>query len=354
MSQPTDPRETGDNISRLDKVTPVSVVIPASDVPGLSAAILEYREALDGLGRKYEVICVTDGAETDTVTALQSVSADWPELSIIPQRPWSGDDVALATAVRRANHDLILTLSGWAEVDSAELGKLFDALGENDMVVAARDGAQAPTGFQGMRRRLLDRLLTSLSGQKFSDPFCRVRLSRRQAIAEATAFGARQHFIPVVAAERGYRVTEVTLSKAKDPTSRNKYVFKPLGHMRALLDGMSLFVVLKFMRRPMRFFGSIGLPIFLVGSIATLIMVGFRLFGDAALADRPALIAFVLMIVLGAQIIAIGLVGEIMIFANAQKIKQYTVRNLIRDGQAKPVHTAPVDDPSSVKSVAGK
>ena len=353
MSQPSHPRDTTDNVSRLDRVTPDSVVIPASDVLGLSAAVADYRAALDGLGRKYEVICVTDGSETDMVTALKSVAADWPELEIIPQRPWSGDDVALATAVRRANHDLILTLSGWAEVEGAELGKLFDALDDNDMVVAARTGSEAPTGFQGIRRRLLDRVLTSLSGQKFSDPFCRVRLSRRQAIAEATAFGARQHFIPVVAAERGYRVAEVMLSPATDTANRNKYVFKPLGHMRALLDGMSLYVVLKFMRRPMRFFGSIGLPIFLVGSVATLIMVGFRLFGNAALADRPALIAFVLMIVLGAQIIAIGLVGEIMIFANAQKIKQYTVRNLIRDGKAKPVHAAEAEE-ESIKTVVGK
>ncbi len=350
MSQQSDPRDTADNVSRFDRVTPVSVVIPASDVVGLAAAVQEYRASLDALGRKYEVIVVTDGAETDTVTALKSVSADWPELAIIPQRPWNGDDVALATAVRRANHDLILTLSGWSEIDGADLGKLFDALGDNDMVVAARAGTPEPTGFQGIRRRLLDRVLTSLSGQKFSDPFCRVRLSRRQAIAEATAFGARQHFIPVVAAERGYRVAEVAVNKSADAGNRHKYVFKPLGHMRALLDGMSLYVVLKFMRRPMRFFGSIGLPIFLVGLFATLIMVGFRLFGDAALADRPALIAFVLMIVLGAQIIAIGLVGEIMIFANAQKIKQYTVRNLIRDGQAKPIHGAQEKDDTPIKA----
>lgn len=349
MSQQTPP-----NVSRLDSVTPVSVVIAANDVPGLSAAVQAYRPALDALGRKYEVIVVTDEAETDTVTALKSVSSDWPELSVIPQRPWSGDDVALATAIRRAHHDLILTLSGWAEIDGADLPKLFEALGDNDMVVAARAGSDTATGFQGLRRKLLDRVLTSLSGQNFNDPFCRVRLSRRQAIAEATAFGARQHFIPVVAAERGYRVAEVTVGKAADTANRHKYVFKPMGHMRALLDGMSLYVVLKFMRRPMRFFGSIGLPIFLVGLFATLVMVGFRLFGDAALADRPALIAFVLMIVLGAQIIAIGLVGEIMIFANAQKIKQYTVRNLIRDGQAKPVHAAKDADPSQAKSVSGK
>ena len=341
---------TSATISHIDQSAPVSVIIAASDVPGLAETIMGYRDALDALGRKYEVICVTDGAESDTVFALKAAEEKWPELDVLPQRPWNGDDVALATAVRRANHALVLTLSGWPEVAAEELANLFDQLKDNDMVVAARNGANAPTGFQGMRRKMLDSVLTSLSGQKFSDPFCRVRLARRQAIAEASAFGSRQHFIPVVAAERGYRVAEVEVAPAVASAKNARYVFKPLGHMRALLDGMSLFVVLKFMRRPMRFFGSIGLPIFLVGTIATLVLVAMRIFGDAALADRPALIAFVLMIVLGAQIIAIGLVGEIMIFANAQKIKQYTVRNLIRDGKAKQMHGAAAKGEDSSKT----
>jgi len=279
---------TSATISHIDQSAPVSVIIAASDVPGLAETIMGYRDALDALGRKYEVICVTDGAESDTVFALKAAEEKWPELDVLPQRPWNGDDVALATAVRRANHALVLTLSG--------------------------------------------------------------RLARRQAIAEASAFGSRQHFIPVVAAERGYRVAEVEVAPAVASAKNARYVFKPLGHMRALLDGMSLFVVLKFMRRPMRFFGSIGLPIFLFGTIATLVLVAMRIFGDAALADRPALIAFVLMIVLGAQIIAIGLVGEIMIFANAQKIKQYTVRNLIRDGKAKQMHGAAAKGEDSSKT----
>jgi hypothetical protein len=338
MTRATNSDDAASNITSIDSATPVSCIVAASDVPGLSGFIQSYRAALDGLGRKYELICVTDDADATTVQELKNVAADWPELSILPQRPWSGDDVALATAIRRSKYDLILTLSGWADVEPSELHKLFDALQDNDMVVAARQGANQQTGFQGLRRRLLDRLLTQLSGQKFSDPFCRVRLARRQAIAEAAAFGSRQHFIPVVAAERGYRIAEVTMTKASDPQKNSRYVFKPIGHMRALLDGISLYVVLKFMRRPMRFFGSIGLPIFLLGMISTLFIVAMRIFGDVALADRPALIVFVLMIVLGAQIIAIGLIGEIMIFANAQKIKQYTVRNRIQGGKAEPVH----------------
>ena len=99
------------------------------------------------------------------------------------------------------------------------------------------------------------------------------------------------------------------------------------------MDALMLYVVLKFLRRPMRFFGAIGLPIFLLGLLTTAVLVGYRIFGSTALADRPVLIFSVLMIVLGIQIIGLGLVGEIIIFAQSRRMKQYTVRSIQRQSE---------------------
>jgi len=88
--------------------------------------------------------------------------------------------------------------------------------------------------------------------------------------------------------------------------------------------------VLKFLRRPLRFFGAIGLPILLVGFAITMVYLMARIFGAVALADRPGLIFAVLMMVLGIQVIALGLVGEIIVFANNRKLRQYSVKALIR------------------------
>ena len=87
--------------------------------------------------------------------------------------------------------------------------------------------------------------------------------------------------------------------------------------------------------RPLRFFGSIGLPVFLAGAILTTVLVLQRLFGDAALADRPALIFGIIMVVLGIQVIAIGLVGEIIIYAGSRRLKQYEVREIIHGGETR-------------------
>jgi len=311
-----------------------SAVVAVNQVPRLADMLESYRTSLDALGRSYEVVCVTDGRETDTVAALERLAGTWPELVVLGQRPWSDDDTALQVAVKRARAELVLTLPGWPEIGADALPLLFDALGDNDMVIAARTGRDR-AGSTGLRRKLFHGLLKRLFGLSVDDPFCRVRLARKPVLEDACGLGVRQHFIPAIAAQRGYRIVEAEVPPAgAEETGHTQFVFKPLGHIRAFLDAIMLYVVLKFLRRPMRFFGAIGLPILLVGLIVTSALVAYRLFGATALADRPVLIFAVLMIVLGIQIIGLGLVGEIIIFAQSRRMKQYTVRSIQRQDAA--------------------
>ena len=92
---------------------------------------------------------------------------------------------------------------------------------------------------------------------------------------------------------------------------------------------LSLYVVLKFIHKPLRFFGTIGVPILLIGSIFTGDPGISRLFFGVPLADRPALILGALLIVLGIQVIALGLIGEIIIFVAGKRIKDYTIDRIL-------------------------
>ncbi len=317
----------------LDPAPDLSAVVAVSGVPRLAEMLQSYRADLDGLGRRYELICVTDGAEETTLAGLLQLEQDWPELVVLGQRPWSDDDAALQVAVRRARASEILTLPGWPEVNSSDLMTLCAALPGNDLVIASRSG-QARSGWKGARKSVFHWVLKRLFGTAVQDPFCRVRLARKSVMEDASALGVRQHFIPSIAAQRGYKLAEVAIEPAPAAEAEHsRFVFKPLGHLRALLDALVLYVVLKFLRRPMRFFGAIGMPILLLGLVVTATLVGFRLFADAPLADRPALIFAVMMIVLGIQIVGLGLVGEIIIFAQSRRMKQYAVKSILRQSE---------------------
>jgi hypothetical protein len=305
----------------------LSVVLAASQHSRAVDTLRQYRPALDAMGLGYEVLCVVEATAQSAPADLVELARAWPELQIFARRPWSGEDAELGTAYKRAKGDLILTLPPWMEVAPAELPKLFERIGEGDMVIANRD-AQPIGGFQ---QRLLKRAFRLIFGHTVSDVFSRVRLSRRAVLEEVGGFGVRQHFIPAIAAERGYRVVEADVRTAEG--TAGSFAFRPAGRVSALFDAMTLFVVLKFLRRPLRFFGSIGLPILVAGALLTLALIVGRLFFEMSLADRPALIFGVLMVVLGIQIIAIGLVGEIVIFAGSRHMKQYKVGTIIRRGR---------------------
>ena len=322
----------------------LSVVLAASRQVRIAETLRRYRPDLAALGLGYEVLCVVEPGDEVAMADLAALARDWPELEIFPRRPWSGEDAALGTAYQRARGELILTLPPWNEIARGELPRLFERIADSDMVVATRD-AQPIGGFQ---QRLLKRAFGLFFGHTVSDVFGRVRLSRRSVLEEVGGFGVRQHFIPVIAADRGYRVVEVPVRAAERPPAPSvaAFAFRPMGRTNALFDAMTLFVVLKFLRRPLRFFGSVGLPILVAGALLTLGLIVARVFFGMSLADRPALIFGVLMIVLGIQVIAIGLVGEIVIFAGSRHMKQYKVGTIIRrdPGSAEVQEVAHVDD----------
>lgn len=321
-----------DRMEDVNRPLDLSVLIATDADGGVDETLAFYRSALDDLGLRYEVLAIVDGGRTEQMARLRALASDWEALTVIGQRPWSGEDAALSAAVRRSTADLLLMLPGWSQVEPADLSRLVGALGDHDMVSAARRTPEGGT-LLGARQRLFARLLRGMFGRAPSDPFCRVHLVRRETLEDVASFGVRQHFLPVIAAQRGHSVAEVPVAPAPAPdAAQSAYVFKPLGHVRALFDALTLYVVLTFLRRPLRFFGAIGLPLFLLGSLITLFLVIQRLLGDTALADRPLLIFAVLMIVLGVQIIAIGLVGEIIIFAGARRMKQYEVAEIITTG----------------------
>ena len=326
-------RQASRHIARSAATPAVSVVVALEPDVEPAPLMALYRSGLDTLDMAYEVICLFGPNSAMQRLALETISKEWPELQLWPQRPWRGEDAALAVGAQNARAPLVMTLPGWPESEPEDFRKLLDAIAQQDMVIADRVERRSSM-LQRARRSILAHVIRGLFGHRFSDLFSRTRIARREVLLRAAEFGVRQHFLPLLAVSDGYRVSEVPVRNPKLPDGvKAPYVFKPLAHVSALFDVMSLYVVLKFLRRPLRFFGAIGLPLILIGGAVTAFMLLERLFFGEALSDRPALIFSVMMIVLGVQITALGLIGEIVIFSASRRMKTYDVATVIRNGR---------------------
>ena len=168
------------------------------------------------------------------------------------------------------------------------------------------------------------RLSTDL---KIHDAGCSVRAFAREVIDEIQLYGDLHRFFPVIAHRQGFRITELDVSQSEKDTHQR--IYAPGLYVRRLLDLLTIFFLIKFTKKPLRFFGLVGTTLLSLGVVSSLYLIVERLFFDISLADRPVLILSSLLIVLGVQIIAIGLIGEIIIFTHAKDLKEYKIDKII-------------------------
>jgi glycosyltransferase involved in cell wall biosynthesis len=309
----------------------VSAIIPVLRDDGAVADLHRaYKTALGGEARQIEFLYVLARQSHRALAALSALKQAGEPLNLIVLSRWDGEGAALRSAFHRARGETVLILSASLQVDPRDVPKLLAALDDSDMAVARRKALDS-SWFEAAQARLFQWLIRCLFGHTINDPVCRLRAYRREVLDEIAGYSVQQHFAPLLAAERGFRVAEVEVRPAQ-PTAGTRPRgggFSLLSRLRLTLEAMLLFVVLKFIHKPLRFFAMAGLPILLIGVIYTGVLAVERLVFGQGLADRPALILAVLLVVLGIQVLALGLIGEIIIFVSGKRIKDYTIEKII-------------------------
>jgi hypothetical protein len=143
----------------------------------------------------------------------------------------------------------------------------------------------------------------------------------------------------VLADRQGFRVVEVNVRQS--PKDRFEGSYQPREYTRVLLDLFTVFFLVRFTKKPLRFFGMVGVTTFAIGALAVAWVVIEKLFFGQALGDRPALLLASLLVVLGLQLLALGLLGELMIFTHAKGLKDYQVERVIQFGPSASSSTRP-------------
>jgi glycosyltransferase involved in cell wall biosynthesis len=300
----------------------LSVVVPIKrDKPDFEAVHAANRRALEAPGRQLQFIYVVDGPLEAALASLRTLKRRGEPIEILHHAHSFGEAAALTTGFRHAKGEHILTLSEEITVKPAELGKLLVAAANDDVVIARR---MLPDGRAPGRRRKFEYAVNLLFGRRFNDLRSSTRVIRRAVADEITLYGHQHFFLPLIAESHGFTVKEV------DVDAERGHDRLPGGFDFSLvLDLITAFFLIRFIKRPFRFFGGFGFAVLAVGGLITAWLVFARLFLGEALIDRPALILSSLMIVLGIQIISVGLIGEIITFSFTKEHKDYKVERIV-------------------------
>lgn len=302
----------------------ISVVVPMwNERESIEPLYLSLRHTLESVGAGYEIIFVDDGSTDGTFAVLTTLHDEDPNhIRVIHFRRNFGKTAALAAGFGKAQGEMIVTMDADLQDDPQEIPKLLDKLEEGcDMVVAWRRDRQDPLS-KRLPSRIFNGAVSLLTGVELHDLNCGFKAFRREVIANLKLYGELHRFIPVLAHWRGYRLAEVAVVHHPRKYGRSKYGVERLG--RAFVDFLVVLFLTRYLKRPLQLFGSIGAVLFLSGFGIGLyfIVLWFRLGG---IGFRPLLFAGILAMIVGIQIVSIGLLGEMIRHFTYHPEEEYSI-----------------------------
>lgn len=305
----------------------LSVIVTVGDRQSDPADLYaEYKSGLVALDLSHELIFVLDGPREKFAAGLSALLDAGERFTVISlSRPF-GEATAIMAGFERAAGQSIFTLPAYHQIEGTEIAKMVTALDSADVAIGRR-WPRAGGPFERARRAAFHGLLARITGLKFSDLGCGARAFDRRVLEEIQLYGDQHRFLAVLADRQGFRVREVDVRQS--PKDRFEGVYTPRQYARGLLDIFTVFFLVRFTKRPLRFFGMVGIATFAVGALAVIWLVVDRLFFGHSLTERPALLLASLLVVLGLQLFAVGLLGELLIFTHARTIKDYQIERVI-------------------------
>jgi glycosyltransferase involved in cell wall biosynthesis len=315
-------------MNRTTSARLISAIVPvgARQDP-MDELYADYKAGLQALGAPFEVIFVLDGPQPQCEAALTQLAARGEPITIVSLSRYFGEATAIMIGFEHAAGDVIMTLPAYRQVQSDQLVAMLSALDNADVIIGCRQ-PRASRWFQTLRRRSYHGLLKSVTGLNYNDLGCNVRTLRRKVLEEISLYGDQDRFLPVLAERQGFRVVEVPVRQSQQ--DRHQQTYTPRTYTRGFLDIFSIFFLVRFTKRPLRFFGMIGVATLSIGLLELAYLIVDRVVFRVPLADRPALLVASLLIVLGVQVFALGLLGELIIFTHAGGSKDYQVDRVVQ------------------------
>ncbi len=293
----------------------VSIIVPLfNEVDNVPELVTQLAAAMNGGRRSWELICVDDRSTDDTAVLLARLAFEHAFLRPLYLSRNYGQSAAMQAGFDAARGGIVVTMDGDLQNDPADIPRLLDLLD-------ARADVDIVSGWRKYRQdRFLNRklpsivanaLISKVTGTRLNDYGCSLKAYRSAAIRDVRLYGELHRFIPALAAQFGAKVIEEPVSHRPRDRGKSKYGIDRT--LRVVLDLLWVKFLLRYLHRPMHAFGGVGMAMLVPGGLILVYLLAIKLFAGAAIGGRPLLLLGAILLLMGVQLIALGLLGELLI-----------------------------------------
>lgn len=309
----------------------LSVVVPLfNEEDNIEPLFIRLREALEPLGKEYEIILVDDGSTDGSFESLRRLHARDPRLKVVRLRRNFGQTAAFSAGFDQAEGRVIVTIDADLQNDPADIPLLLAKLEQGyDIVSGWRKGRQDPFLSRRFPSMVANFLISEVTGVKLHDYGCSLKAYRREVVKNVDLYGELHRFIPALASWMGISLAEVPVTHHPRRYGKSKYGLSRTP--RVILDLLTVRFLLSYSTRPIHIFGSLGILTSFLGAIILAYLGFIRLVLQLSIADRPVLLLGILLFVVGVQFVTMGLLAELTIrtYHEARNKPTYMVREIL-------------------------
>ncbi len=310
----------------------LSIVLPIyNEAQSLPHLLEELTPALEAIGKSYEIICVDDGSKDNSFEELKKLHQQDNRLRVIRFRRNFGQTAAFAAGFDRVRGEIVITMDADLQNDPADIPKLLAKMDEGyDVVSGWRMGRWRESVGSFITRKIpsatANWLISKVTGVVLHDYGCALKAYRYDVVKSINLYGDLHRFLPAIASYYGVEVAEVSVGYRSRQFGNSKYGLNRI--IRVILDLITVTFLLNYSTRPIQIFGLLGLSCFGVGVITGIYLTLTKLLYGASLANRPLLWLVMLLVMIGIQLVMMGLLGEMIVrtYHESQNKSIYAVR----------------------------
>lgn len=294
-----------------------SIVIPLLNEEGslheLHAAIVR---AMASESEEYEIVFVDDGSTDRSWSIVQTLSAQYPNIRGIRFRRNFGKAAALAAGFDAARGEIVITMDADLQDDPKEIPRFLSKMNEGSDVVSGWKRVRHDPWHKTIPSAFFNRMVSRLTGVHLHDHNCGFKAYRREIFDEVKLYGELHRFVPVLAAARGWRVSEIEVEHHARTHGHSKYGLSRLP--KGFLDLLTIYFLTGFSQRPLHLIGSAGLIAFVLGGGGLVLMASIKivrfLIGVETLHlhSKASFYFCITAVLLGAQFLVAGLLAELI------------------------------------------
>jgi glycosyltransferase involved in cell wall biosynthesis len=278
-------------------------------------------ESLEGAGLRYELIGISKNGRTDAPVTNSRAGH-----KSIHLRQDFKESEALKAGLKGASGDIVVYIVGRVNVDTRGIASLVQRVRSgSDMVV----GYRRPRGDSRLNQlvsKIFNMVTRLVTGLKLHDFNSGVIVARKEVYRRMPMYGDLDKFIPILAHRHGFTVTEEKIAQLPGAYRQSFYLND---YMNRFLDIITVIFLVKYSRKPLHLMGFFGLIFAGTGMVINIYLFIYRIMGMGGIAGRPLLILGVLLLLIGIQMISIGLLGEMIIFTHARDLEDYEVEEIV-------------------------